>query len=143
MFTYRNLLSNQAETYDRRSMENPHALYVGQSGDAMKNEIKSFITNFPIPSAKDDLLEFITSMAARRSGIHNDYEDAYRAKLNESINKAKLYFPDDPQFAPLIERFTKLSFENLPSGGKMGVILAGLMVAAFIIGLIGQCAGLS
>ena len=111
--------------------------------DAMKNEIKSFITNFPIPSAKDDLLEFITSMAARRSGIHNDYEDAYRAKLNESINKAKLYFPDDPQFAPLIERFTKLSFENLPSGGKMGVILAGLMVAALIIGLIGQCAGLS
>ena len=108
-----------------------------------REEIKCYINNFPIPSAKDDLLEFITSMAARRSGMANPYEDAYRAKLNESINKAKLYFPDDAQFAPLIERFTKLSFENLPSGSKMGVILAGLMVAALIIGLIGQCAGLS
>ena len=106
--------------------------------DAMKDELKSFITNFPIPSAKDDLLEFITSMAARRSGIKNDYEDAYRAKLNESINKAKLYFPDDPQFAPLIKRFTKLAFENLSSKVKLIVVFAALA----ILFLIAQCAGL-
>lgn len=104
-----------------------------------REEIKCYINNFPIPSAKDDLLEFITSMAARRSGMANPYEDAYRAKLNESINKAKLYFPDDPQFAPLIKRYTKLSFENLPSLVKMFVIFGALGILA----LIAQCAGLS
>ena len=100
------------------------------------DEVGEYIKNFPIPSSKDDLLEFITSMAGRRHSGSN--EEEYNAKLKEAINKARTFFPDDPQFEPLIKRFTKLSWENLSTGQKIliGVILALLFL--FLMMAIGE-----
>ncbi len=121
--------ASKEEKYDSKGKRTTDFVYDIKS--KQREEIKSYILNFPIPSTKDDLLEFITVMSARR---HSDssYEDAYRAKLKETINKAKVYFPDDPQFSPLIEKYTKLSWENLSSSTKALIGLVIMMVICFI-----------
>lgn len=64
--------------------------------------IENFIRSFPLPNNRDDLLEFIASMEARR---HNSYErDEYKAKLVEAINKAEMFYPNDPQFKTIIQQ---------------------------------------
>ena len=64
--------------------------------------IENFITSFPLPNTRDDLLEFIASMEARR---HDAYESSeYKAKLVEAINKAEMFYPNDPQFKLVIQQ---------------------------------------
>ena len=100
------------------------------------DEVSEYIKNFPIPSSKDDLLEFITTMAGRRHSGSN--EEEYNAKLKEAINKARTFFPDDPQLEPLIKRFTKLSWENLSTGQKIliGCILAMVSLSTNRFGIV-------
>ena len=112
------------------------------SGDMrfdMYDEIRTFITNFPIPTTKDDLLEFISTMASRRHV--REYENQYRAKLKEAINKATVYFPNDPQFTPLIEKYTKNSWGNLSSDGKAVIIVAIVVGITMIIVLVMMALG--
>lgn len=111
------------------------------TGDDKREATESYIANFPIPSTKDDLLEFIAAMAGRRTSFDETslFGNAYNAKLQEAINKARILFPNDPQFAPLIERYTKFSWENLNFIGKIYIICAGMFIFAILIGLIDSC----
>ena len=75
-------------------------------------EVASFITNFPIPNTKEDLLEFIISMEPKCAKDPNNLNGqiiprAYRAKYKEAINKAKVLFPNDSQFQALIQQSKK------------------------------------
>lgn len=105
----------------------------------MYDEIRTFITNFPIPTTKDDLLEFISTMSSRRHG--EEYEKQYRAKLKEAINKATVYFPNDPQFMPLIEKYTKNSWGNLSSDAKQWIWFAIGFVILMILLLVMKALG--
>ena len=58
-----------------------------------------------------------------------------------AINKAKIYCADDPQLKPLIERYSKFSWENLSSMGKFCMINLALMIFAGIIALVMRLAG--
>lgn len=131
--------ASKEEEYNREGKRTTRK--VSDSKSAQQKEIENYITNFPIPSSKTDLLEFITTMSARRhiSNIH--LEDAYRAKLNEAINKAKIYYADDPQLKPLIEKYSKFSWENLSSFGKFGMIYLVLIIVGGIIALVMWLAG--
>ncbi len=123
--------ASKEEKYDGAGKRLTHKVY-----DAEKTrnaEIKNFMRSFPIPKSKDDLLEFISSMAANRSG---DYEEEYRSKLKEAVNKAKVFFPDDPQFSPLIEKYTKLSWENLSRETRAGIVIAILFALMLILAII-------
>ena len=131
--------ASKEEEYNREGRRTTHK--VSDSESAQRQEIKNYITNFPIPIAKTDLLEFITTMSARRHTNNFHLEDAYRAKLNEAINKAKIYYADDPQLKPLIERYSKFSWENLSSIGKFGMIYLVLIIVAGIIFLVMWLAG--
>ncbi|MBR5640239.1 MAG: hypothetical protein IKW83_11015 [Muribaculaceae bacterium] len=75
-----------------------------------QKEVASAIKNFPMPSSKDDLLEFAISMQAKWTNTDR-YESlikkAYKAKYDEAINKAKVLFPNDPQFSGLFEQAKK------------------------------------
>ena len=73
-------------------------------------DIKDFIKLFPVPTEKNDLYDFINAIADKRHGIH---ENEYMEKFKEAINKAKTLYGSDQQFEPLIERYTKISWENL------------------------------
>lgn len=101
-----------------------------------KDTIIEEIANFPLPSSKDDLLEFITSMDAKRKE-QGDYQKAYRVKYREAISKAKTVFPDDPQLQSLIKRTDKFSLKHFTKNEKMlsviCILILLLVVKSFII----------
>ncbi len=84
-------------------------------------DIKDFIKLFPVPTEKNDLCDFINAIADKRHGVH---ENEYQEKFNESIKKAKALYGDDPQFKPLIEKYTKFSWENLSFAQRYLIYLA-------------------
>ncbi len=70
--------------------------------EARNVEIGNCIMTFPIPSDKEDLIEFIASLdAGRKSSV--GWAKAYHAKYRECILKAQVMFPGDPQIGQLIK----------------------------------------
>lgn len=67
------------------------------------------IKNFPVPTTKEDLLDFAISMQSRWNSSSNDDENvglksAYKAKYDECVNKSKILFPNDPMFQGIFEQ---------------------------------------
>lgn len=89
-------------------------------------DIKDFIKLFPVPTEKNDLYDFINTIADKR---HGALEVEYMMKFKEAINKAKTLYGNDPQFEPLIERYTKFSWENLSFVQRYFFIMA---IAVFL-----------
>lgn len=70
-------------------------------------EIGNCIMTFPIPSDKEDLIEFITTLdAGRKTSV--GWAKAYNAKYKECILKAQVMFPGDPQIDMLIKLTNKI-----------------------------------
>lgn len=100
-----------------------------------KKDIEDLIKLFPVPTEKSDLYDFINAIADKRHGY---YQKEYMDKFKEAINKAKTLYGNDPQFEPLIERYTKLSWENMSGDQRyffflaIGVILCVLYSLFFV-----------
>ena len=85
-------------------------------------EKANVIRMFPVPNTRADLLEFLASMSAQISSMKQTqsmqvFEDqmmrkAYEAKYEECVNKARISFANDPDFAPYLQKksgfFSKL-----------------------------------
>lgn len=77
--------------------------------NARNVEIGNSIMTFPIPSDKEDLIEFIASLdAGRKSSV--GWAKAYHTKYKECILKAQVMFPGDPQICQLIKLTNTLGF---------------------------------
>lgn len=67
--------------------------------------LADIVQNFPVPSTKEDLLEFIFFTKSKSRAKSEDENAklalAYRKKYYECIDKAKFYYPNDPQFQGL------------------------------------------
>lgn len=74
-------------------------------------ETNEFIKNFPIPTSKEDMLEFIASMDARRRS-NSEYQNAYGTKYKECITKAKVLFIGDPELEKLFAQTEKLNYSG-------------------------------
>ncbi|MBR4218757.1 MAG: hypothetical protein IKR71_06900 [Bacteroidales bacterium] len=109
----------------------------------------SVIQNFPIPTTKEDLLDFTVSMRAKKLQGQIDVEteyNAYVAKYEECLMKLKMLFPDDPQAQLLIaqdkEDKEKLEEEERKSKSKekkiflvVIVIFAVLLILSYLLEL--------
>lgn len=85
-------------------------------------EKANVIRMFPVPNTRADLLEFLASMSAQISSMkqvqsmqvleNQMMRKAYEAKYKECVNKAKISFANDPDFAPYLQKksgfFSKL-----------------------------------
>lgn len=103
--------------------------------DRYTKEVVSTISNFPVPTAKEDLLEFILFLQPKSKGGLNQYKseekivDAYKCKYIECVEKAQLFFSDDPQFQPLFEKYAdskKFRWRNLT---PIQQLLTGAVIA--------------
>lgn len=67
----------------------------------------SLIQSFPIPTTKEDILEFIT-LAAANSEIQTPKElgAAWEMKLEQACNKAAILFVNDDDFLKLLEHIS-------------------------------------
>lgn len=93
------------------------------------NKVNEFIKNFPLPTGKEDLLEFIASLDARRRS-QSYYQEAYNAKYKECTNKAKIQFAGDAQIEALLSRTEKFSISKLSKRQRKTILYA---IIAFII----------
>ncbi len=85
-------------------------MYGGNEAKVEKAQAKT-ILNFPVPNAKEDLLEF-TMVAMGRGDKYNKNDDdtvggAYYKKFRECYEKVKMFYADDPLFAPIVEEARK------------------------------------
>lgn len=102
------------------------------------------IKNFPVPTTKEDLLDFAISMQSRwNSSTTGDdqlgLKSAYKAKYDECVNKAQILFPNDPMFQGVFEQHQadkKKIWANMSTQKKalLGMIL--LVVLTFFVPLI-------
>lgn len=67
----------------------------------------NIIETFPIPNAKADLLDFLTSAKPHITDSSDPCRMAYWKKYQECINKAELSFKNDDIFKPFIDDYTR------------------------------------
>ena len=87
---------------------------------------KTIISNFPIPTTKNDILEFLSlaipnakkagnfftsgsfnSPANHRNKLHNDFVTVWKAKCEQIIMKARFTMKEDKKTLEQIERYAK------------------------------------
>ena len=84
---------------------------------AVANRHKSIIASFPVPNAKEDLLEFLSianSEASKKLGffissVHPEavLKNAWKSKCEQLIIKSRLTFSDDKKVLAEIENYAK------------------------------------
>ncbi len=109
------------------------------------------IRNFPVPTTKEDLLEFIMSMKAKYRSMSGEdvlaypkTRAAYNTKYQECLTKAKVLFHNDRDFQTVFEDsnkkdFTTLFYDVIADPWKAFIalmIIVGLII--LIGGLTGQ-----
>ena len=76
--------------------------------DARTKAIQTAIEAFPIPTTKEDLLEFTMFLKSKGkqpsqcTPSQGKICSSYRKKFDECVDKAKVFFADDPQFKAII-----------------------------------------
>lgn len=114
-----------------------------------KNEYKrsNIVVNFPVPTTKADLLEFMADLLYRAKHYEESGEykmaSAFKAKFKECAMKARIFFRKDPDFQPLFEiepkikiKKKKVMFANVPEEIRKDFYELILMFIAFIIFII-------
>ena len=102
----------------------------------------TIIRSFPIPRAKNDLLELTIYFKTRCLSDFKDEiwdeEDACVQKYKECILKAKQYYSNDADFVPLIKDFNEEMAENEARKRKRRMIIGIVLgiVSLAIIGLL-------
>ena len=91
------------------------------------------IKNFPIPTTKEDLLDFAISLQSRwnSSTTRDDqlgFKSAYQAKYDECVKKSQVLFPNDPMFQGVFEQYQadkKINWANMSTATKviLGLVL--------------------
>lgn len=94
-------------------------------GDKINNRKKEIIKNFPIPTAKDDILEFLSlaivnardqgsfffggfnSPTNERNKLHNDLVPIWKAKCEQIILKARFSMKEDKNILGVINNYAR------------------------------------
>lgn len=95
-------------------------------GDKIDSKKKTIISNFPIPTTKNDILEFLSlaipnakkagnfftsgsfnSPANHRNKLHNDFVTVWKAKCEQIIMKARFSMKEDKKTLEQIEDYAK------------------------------------
>ena len=96
------------------------------SGNKVDSKKKTIISNFPIPTTKNDILEFLSlaipnakkagnfftsgsfnSPANHRNKLHNDFVTVWKAKCEQIIMKARFTMKEDKKTLEQIEGYAK------------------------------------
>lgn len=65
------------------------------------------ITNFPVPSNREDLLEFFLNCASQIKSSHFNVKKAYHTKAQQVLIKSRIVLKDDPSLLNEIESIAK------------------------------------
>lgn len=113
---------------------------VDVTGSRVAREQVTAIKSFPVPTTKEDLLDFAISMQSKwKSSTMGDdqlgLKSAYKAKYDECVNKAQVLFPNDPMFQGVFEQYQadkKNIWANM-STTKKCLLGCGLLVVLYFL----------
>lgn len=112
-YEFRNVEALKSSQRLAEKLEAINEAYRGKEGSQFDvnrdREQVTAIKNFPIPTTKEDLLDFAISMQSKwnSSTLYDrleGLESAYKAKYDECVNKAQVLFPNDPMFQGVFEQ---------------------------------------
>lgn len=120
------------EAYRGKKIE--HNVGFGMKEDRTRFDIlrekDTAIKNFPVPTTKEDLLDFAISMQSKWKSDdgYSGLRSAYKAKYDECVNKAQILFPNDPMFQGVFEQHQadkKINWANMSTATKviLGLVL--------------------
>ena len=105
----------------------------------------TIVSSFPIPTTKEDLLEFLISMTSKEKVTgyfqpERSLKEAYRAKMDECIMKARISFPNDPVMQQVVaeaqaaldvplKNITKVILTYIAIGFGIMFVLALILIA--------------
>lgn len=101
-----------------------------------KDPAASFIRTFPIPSTKDDLIDFLTFLDSQRRSSSDEnltLQAAYNSKFKECVKRAKILFPQDSQMQQIIKNldtFYMTAAKKLFVG--YGVVLVVIIIICWL-----------
>ena len=110
-------------------------IFSDQISETSLSKIGNYISTFPLPNAKDDLLDFILNLDTKRKGNdHYKLIDAYNTKYREAVNKAKVLFPGDVQLEQAIAMTDKGYTSPTAQALKIiGYLLVGTIVFGVLL----------
>ena len=89
-------------------------------GDKVDSKKKTIISNFPIPTTKDDIVEFLSLAVPKAKTVgnfltksqpenkgHNDFVNVWKTKCEQIIMKARFSMKDDKKTLEEIEHYAK------------------------------------
>lgn len=107
------------EVRGARASESVHEFAIKLSQAETDMQRTSLVRNFPIPNTKEDIFEFIILASTNFDGIEEDGEnetkrliDAWLVKVEQGYQKAKMTFPDDPDFNKIQEIYDRLNVKK-------------------------------
>lgn len=131
------------EAYRGKEIEQDLGLeLLGLKKNDVAREQVTVIKNFPVPTTKEDLLDFAISMQSRwNSDDHSGLKSAYKAKYDECVNKAQVLFPNDPMFQGVFEQHQadkKKKWANMSTRKKFLLGFVLLFIFMFFLGTCGH-----
>ena len=100
---------------------------------AQKKRIKEALVQFPTPSDKDDLLDFMLYLKPKIQ--HSEHSDAFLMKYNECVEKVEILYPEDPDFEKIIGSKVKKNNWGKFRGNmkKTGMVMGGIGRVVWVI----------
>ncbi len=108
----------------------------GESNFPIYSGAREFISAFPVPSNKEDLIDFILYLDERRKS--GWFKDEFHSKWKESNKKAALLFPDDPTILSLTKDSSSKKWSNLSSNQKFIRVFGLVFIILVIVVLLGS-----
>lgn len=105
----------------------------------------SIITTFPVPNTREDLLDFIVFTESKFLHLDNSTASdvaiikAYKSKYIECVERAKIYFNNDPQFQFVFQNYSankKKKWRELGPNTRLGILSIIGILGFFIFLLI-------
>ena len=110
--------------------------YPGDDALETKKEaaIAATISSFPIPPTKDDFIEFIHFLKTGYLEKHNfgAASQAYRRKINECFERAKISFPNDPLIKSMQQDLQVIYEKDDANNKRAAWFLGGCMVICIL-----------
>ncbi len=100
---------------------------------AQKKRVKEALVQFPTPSDKDDLLDFMLYLKPKIQ--HSEHSDAFLMKYNECVEKVEMLYPGDPDFEKIIGSGVKKNSWGKIRGNikKTGMVMGGIGRGVWIL----------
>jgi hypothetical protein len=114
-----------SNTVSKGEVESPQEKVLCEIDIDADKQIKSVVSNFPVPNAKNDLFDLIVYLKQHIK------DKIYEQKLQECLDRAKYLFPSDSLFAQVVADATKAKVIKKAEDSGDNIMLTIVIIGIF------------